>query len=111
MNYYLDQPLLYYTRLRNIFCHLTVAPAVGVRKRRPMVALLVLGDRVRATACVCTAGARNEKVVIRNSAPRCGGHWQLSKTERKEERERESCALNMKEARGASRPTPAWSSS
>jgi len=28
---YLDQPLLYYTRMRNIFCHLTVAPAISLR--------------------------------------------------------------------------------
>ena len=59
-----------------------------MRKRRPMVALLVLGDRVRATACVCKAGARNEKVVIRNSAPRCGGSSQNgAKKERESERE------------------------
>ena len=61
-----------------------------MRKRRPVVALLVLGDRVRATACVCKAGARNEKVVIRNSAPRCGGRAGLSQNGAKKERERKS---------------------
>ena len=68
-----------------------------MRKRRPMVALLVLGDRVRATACVCKAGARNEKVVIRNSPQVCG---QLSKRSEKE-REEKVLALTMTEARGA----------
>ena len=58
-----------------------------MRKRRPMVALLVLGDRVRATACVCKAGARNEKVVIRNSAPRCGGRAALKTVRKRSERE------------------------